>query len=274
MLPDEIVNAYKFIGEDPDVFIQQACSHGNFLESIENEYQDPQDERTQTPVAATEKDAALQKSVEDILLSIFDADEDSIKLIKQDISRAKNRACAQQARDADKLFIELLLLELKEALKTLDLYAVYVAKLKMHASRRVEGLHDFQHRFSKHKLNVAMLTTDECDEKIETIQTEPTESIKQRNRRHAQKSRMKKNKFIENLIKERDEFVLTLEAVENYTTELESSCSFLNDLSKKMNANLMEMRQTLFDRTCVHREKVQQLKSRIAFRVAYRVNFR
>ena len=274
MLPDEIVHAYKLIDEDPDIFIHQSCSHGNFLELFENEYQEPQDEQPKTPVAATEKDAALQKSVEEILLSIFDGDGKSISLIKKEINRAKNRASAQKSRDADKLFTELMFLELKEALKTLGMYDMYIAKLKMHGSRSIEGLYELEQRHSTHKANVALLQAYEFEEKAESISTESTESVKERNRRHAQKSRMKRNKFMEDLTSERDKVVMTLKEVVNYTSALESSCSFLNDLSEEMNASLMELRQNLFDRTCVHYDKHRQLESRMTFRVAYRLNFR
>jgi hypothetical protein len=268
MLPDEIVHAS--FDEDPDVFMQQACGHGNFLQSIALEYQDPQEEESKTPVAATEKEIALQKSVESILLSIFDADETSVVLLKKDIYRVKNRISAQKTRDADKLFTELMLLELKEALETFGQYTAYTAKLRMHASSSVEGLHKFEQRFSTHIANVALLHAYEFKENVE-IQTK--ETVKERNRRHAQKSRNKRNKLIQDLTKERDEIVLTLEEVVKYTSALESSCSFL-ELSEKINAKLMKMRQELFDRTCAHQEKHRQLKSHATFRVAYRVNFR
>jgi hypothetical protein len=268
MLPDEIVHAS--FDEDPDVFMQQACGHGNFLQSIALEYQDPQEEESKAPVPATEKDIALQQSVESILLSIFDADETSVVLLKKDILRAKNRISAQQTRDADKLFMELMLLELKEALETFGQYTAYTTQLRMHASSSVEGLHEFEQRNSTHIANVALLHAYEFRDDTE-IQS--TQTVKERNRRHAQKSRMKRNKFIQDLTKERDEVVVTLEEVVKYTTALEGSCSFL-ELGVEINANLMKMRQKLFDRTCAHQDKHRQLKSHMTFRVAYRVNFR
>lgn len=266
----EIVNALEFIDEDPDVFMQHVCSQGNFLDSVEIEGQDLRAEEKSLPI--TEKDVALQRSVEEILLSMFDADERS--LLRKDFVRVKNRMSAQQTRDADKMFVEKMLFEFKEALETFQLYKTYISKLRMYAST-AESILTFEKRHSTHKENVALLKIHECIENAEDdTPKNPQESVKERNRRHARKSRMKKIKYIENLVKERDEMCVTLEEVVKYTTALEGSCSFLNDLSEEMNAILMDMRQKLFARTCVHHDKFKQLKSHATFRVAYRLNFR
>lgn len=211
------------------------------------------------------------KSTESILLSIFDADD----VTKKDIVRARNRASAKQARDADKLFIQLMLEELKEILETFDLYATYTAHLRMHVSHDAEGMHAFERRHMAHKANVARFLDNDCSEEPPACDLHhATGTIKERNRLHAQKSRRKRSHYIQNLVKERDESFLTLEKIVRYTTALESSCSFLNDLNEYVSADMMEMRQKLFDRTCAHQDKFPQLQSHSTFRTTYRVNFK
>jgi hypothetical protein len=215
------------------------------------------------------------KSTEYILLSMLDADVSNPT--RKDVLRARNRACAQKARAADKLFIQLMQEELKEILETLELYATYTANLRMHSSCDTEAMHVFEQRHMTHKVNVSLLLMNECSEKDNpdaSHQTLPTESIRERNRKHARKSRRKRSQYMIDLTKERDESFLTLEHVMKYTTELESSCSFLEDLNEYVSANLMEVRQKLFDRTCAHHDKYPQLESYLIFRGTYRVNFK
>jgi hypothetical protein len=199
---------------------------------------------------------ADHKSTEYILLSMLDADESTPT--RKDVLRARNRACAQKARAADKLFIQLMQEELKEILETLELYATYTANLRMHSSCDTEAMHVFEQRHMTHKVNVSLLLMNECSEKDNpdaSHQTLPTE-------------------YMVDLTKERDESFLTLDHVMKYTTELESSCSFLEDLNEYVSANLMEVRQKLFDRTCAHHDKYPQLESYLIFRGTYRVNFK
>ena len=214
------------------------------------------------------------KLTESILLSMYDADDST----KKDIARARNRACAQQARDADRLFTELLQKELKEILETFELYATYTAHLRMHVSCDEEGMHTFERRHLAHKANVARHMTNassddppECDQQLS--ESTPA-SIKERNRQHAEKSRRKRSQYMQNLTKEREESLVTLEQIVQYTSALESSCSFLDDLNEYVSADLMELRQKLFDRTCAHQDNSKELQSHLTFRVTYRLNFK
>jgi len=215
------------------------------------------------------------KSTEYILLSMLDADESTPT--RKDVLRARNRACAQKARAADKLFIQSMQEELKEILETLELYATYTTNLRMHSSCDMEAMHLFEQRHMTHKVNVSLLLMNECSEKDNpdaSHQTLPTESIRERNRKHARKSRRKRTQYMNDLTKERDESFLTLEHVMKYTTALESSCSFLEVLNEYVSANLMELRQKLYDRTCTHHDNYAQLQSYLIFRGTYRVNFK
>ena len=214
------------------------------------------------------------KLTESILLSMYDADDTT----KKDMARARNRACAQQARDADRLFIELLQKELNEILETFEMYATYTAHLRMHVSCDAEGMQSFERRHLAHKANIARHTTNassddppECD--LKHGHSTPA-SIKERNRQHAEKSRRKRSQYIQNLTKERDECLVTLEEIVQYTSALESSCSFLDDLNEYVSADLMELRQKLFDRTCAHQDKFRELQSHLTFRATFRVNFK
>jgi hypothetical protein len=209
---------------------------------------------------------------------MFDADDSGPA--KKDVLRARNKACAQRARDADKRFIQLLQAELTEILETFDLYATYTASLRMHVScDKEEGMHMFEQRQMAHKANIKLLLVNGSSDPQQrnpdcSTETLAAESIRDRNRKHAQKSRRKKSQYMNDLTKERDESFLTLEHVMKYTTALESSCSFLNDLNEYVSADMMEMRQKLFDRTCTHQDKFPQLQSHSTFRTTYRVNFK
>ena len=232
----------------------------------------------QSFIEAILKNDATDKCTESILLSMFDADVSTPA--RKDVLRARNKACAQRARDADKLFIQLLQAELKEILATFDLYATYTANLRMHVScDKEEGMHMFEQRHMTHKANIALLLANESSDPQQrnlevSTETLPTESIRERNRKHAQKSRRKKSQYMNDLTKERDETFVTLEQIVKYTTALESSCSFLNDFNEYVSSNLMEIRQKLFDRTCAHQDKYPQLESYLTFRVKHRVNFK
>lgn len=205
------------------------------------------------------------KSTECILLSMFDQDD------RTNVARARNKACAQNARDADKLFIQLMQAELKEMLETFELYATYTANLAMHVSHEKEGMHMFEKRFVAHKAKIELLVIDGDDR---AKHNPDGGSIRERNRQHAQKSRRKKNQYINDLTTERDESFVTLEQIVKYTTALESSCSFLDSLNEYVGPYLMELRQKLFDRTCAHQDKYPQMKSYLIFRGTHRANFK
>ena len=223
------------------------------------------------------KNDASDKCTESILLSMFDADDKSPA--RKDVLRARNKACAQRARDADKLFIQLLQTELKEILETFELYATYTAHLRMHVScDKEECMRMFEQRHKTHKANIALLLVNSSDRQQHnpdcSTETLAAQSLRERNRKHAQKSRRKKSQYMNDLTKERDECFVTLEQIVKYTSALESSCSFLNDFNEYVSANLMEIRQKLFDRTCAHQDKYPQLESYLVFRVKHRVNFK
>jgi len=249
---------YEFDLIDEEALLKECCQQ-SFIESIL-------------------KNDVTQKSTESILLSMFDADDSGPA--RKDVLRVRNKACAQRARDADKRFIQLLQAELKEILETFELYATYTASLRMHVScDKEEGTHMFEQRHMAHKANIKLLLVNGSSDPQQrnpdcSTETLAAESIRDRNRKHAQKSRHKKSQYMNDLTKERDECFVTLEQIVKYTSALESSCSFLSDFNEYVSSNLMEIRQKLFDRTCIHQDKYPQLQSYLTFRGTYRVNFK
>lgn len=215
-----------------------------------------------------------EEYTESILLCMFDAD-DTIPAKK----KVTNKEYAQHARDADKLFVQRMQAELKEMLETFELYATYTRNLSMHVNCDKEDMRLFEQRHMTHKDNVALLqagSDDSNDVKprmSRCAQTLPTESKRTRNRQHAQKSRQKRIRHIRDLTAEREEFFVTLEHIVKYTTTLEISCDFLNDLNEYVNAHVMEIREKLFCRTCAHQDKYQKMRSHLTFRGTYRENF-
>jgi hypothetical protein len=102
-------------------------------------------------------------------------------------------------------------------------------------------------------------------------------TTKERNRIHAEKSRYKKRKFLQDVMDERDACLITLNEVTKYTTTLEGSCSLLNDFNESGDAfmQLVQVRQRLFQRACTHTQQRETLKSILSFRMAHRrSNFR
>jgi hypothetical protein len=214
----------------------------------------------------------VDKSTESILLCMFDADD--IIAAQKDTSKARNRRSAQQARDADKLFMQLLQAELQQIIGTFELYATYTRTLTMHVAFDKEGMHLFAKRHATHKQNVALLEASSDVSPTDVKVEPPAESRQARNRQTAQKSRQKRARYIRDLTKERDEIFVTLEEIVKYTTALESSCSFLDVLNEYVSAPLMEIRQKLFDRTCAHQDKYRELKSHLTYRGTFRANFK
>ena len=211
--------------------------------------------------------------VEKILLSMCDFDDTATTPAnRKEKCQAKNRACAQRARDADRKFAELLLAELENITETFETYATYIGHLKCHVEA-AECSRDVELRCAMHKTNIQKLQKHEvCHSPPKLIGI----STKERNRIHAEKSRYKKMKFLQDITDERDACLITLSRVIEYTTGLESSCSLLNDFNDTGDAfmQLIQIRQKLFQRTCTHTQQHKTLKSRVSFRVVYRSNFR
>jgi hypothetical protein len=242
----------------------------NLLGSGVLDYEDQfhEEKKAKANVKATNKDVEQNEAVENILLSIFYADE---SMTMKEKRRDKNRISAQEGRDADKLYTEKMLVELGELVETFGLYSTYIAELKGRGICGPEST--FEQRSSTHKTNLTILHARENDNCSEALSAKST---KERNRIHAQKSRRKKLKFWQAIEKEREESLLTLtEAIES-TTALEISFSFLNDFRGNAQhfSKLMEIRQRLFDRSCAHQDKYKELKSRLEFRATYRVHFK
>jgi hypothetical protein len=218
---------------------------------------------------ATNSGGVRGDSVEGVLLSMFYSD-DSMNFKER--RRDRNRKCAQEARAADRLYTELMFVELGELVETLGVYCTYIAALERRSICGRAG--NFEQRSSTHKTNLALLQASESDNC--TAATFSATSIKERNRIHARKSRQKKSQFWQKIDKERDASLLTLKDAVEYTTALESACSFLHDFNDPVCdfAKLMEIRQRLFDRTCAHHDKCKEMSSRLAFRATYRDNFK
>ena len=212
--------------------------------------------------------------VENILLSMydFDAGTQTKPANKREMARARNRACAQHARDADRLFTELLFEELSDIAETFDIYATYIGQLKSHATAAECG-RDLELRCVTHKRNMEQLQKHEVCISPHTL---IGVSAKERNRIHAETSRHRKNKFVEDVIQERDASMITLRDVMKYTATLENSCSILNNFFETGHdlIQLIQVRQRLFQRTCTHTQQHETLKSRLTFRGLYRSSFR
>jgi hypothetical protein len=237
-------------------------SLGNGVLDYEDQFR--QEKKPKANVKATNKNVEQNEAVEDILLSIFYADE---SMTIKERRRDNNRKSAQEGRDADKLYTEQMLVELSELVETFGVYSAYIAELKGRGICGPEST--FEERSSAHKKNLTILhasDNDTCSEELSA------KSTKERNRIHARKSRRKKLQFWQNIEKERDESLLTLKEAVEYTTALESSFSFLNDFRGAAQdfSKLMEMRQRLFDRSCAHQDKYKELNTRLAFRTTYR----
>lgn len=213
--------------------------------------------------------------VEQILLSMCNADTQTNHANRKEIVRAKNRVFAQEARDADRMFIELLLVELSNIAETFEMYATYIAQLKSHATAAECG-RELERRCFEHKQNIQKLQTCGDDSSRAQRRSRPTKTRKERNRESAEMSRYRKSKFVDDVMRERDASLITLRDVMKYTATLESSCSLLNDFYETGHdfIQLIQVRQRLFQRTCTHTQQCETLKSRLSFRVMYRSSFR
>lgn len=212
--------------------------------------------------------------VENILLSMcnIDADKPTKSANTKQNTQARNRMFAQEARDADRMFLELLLVELNDIIDTFESYVTYIGQVKCHAPG-AECSRALELRCLAHKENIQRLQTPEVCTSMKTLFGKTN---KERNRIHAGKSRCKKRQLLQDVIHERDASLITLKEVMQYTTTLESSCSLLNDFDETGDAfmQLTQARQRLFQLTCTHTQQQKTLKSRLSFRGLYRLNFR
>jgi hypothetical protein len=98
---------------------------------------------------------------------------------------------------------------------------------------------------------------------------------KERNRIHARSSRQRKQQFVQDLTKQRDESWSTIQDVMRYTTALESTCSVLHDFDETgyILLQLTETRQSLLMRTAAHQRKYDELQSRLSYRAMCREKF-
>lgn len=234
----------------------------NLSENDALEYEDQF--RQAKKVKAKNKNVAQSKPVEDILLSMFYADA---SMTVKERKRDQNKRCAQEGREADKLYTERMLVELGELVETFRLYSTYITELK---GRGICGPQStFDQRSSSHKTTLALLQASDSANCSEALSAKST---KERNRIHAHKSRQKKCQFLQKIEKERDASLLTLKEAVEYTSALESSCSFLSDFNDAVQdlSRAMEIRQRLFDRTCAHQDKYKDFNSRLHFRATYR----
>ena len=227
----------------------------------------------ETPQSDARQDGDCQEhsSLECILLSMRHVDNADKCTNYQHMRRTKNRECAQLSREADREYIHLLLAELNDILKTFEMYVAYTDLLKLHGACAIEITYCFKQCYLTRQNKIAQVQNHEIGKSLETLL-----STKERNRLHAQNSRRKKNRFLLEVIKERDVSLSTLAGVSVDAATLETSCAVLNDFNDNGDAfmELTEMRQGLLRRTHTHTENHQRLKSRLAYRVAYRVNFK
>jgi len=213
----------------------------------------------------------LQEAVHDhymqsMLLSMWDADvletrTEQLSEIKD--KKTRNRLSAQLARAGDKEYVDLMLAELQNLTETFDVYAKYIMQLKVHATDAVQSTVNLEHIYAHNKI-VMPEQSDVAASEQELLGM----SRKERNRIHAQKSRERKQKFVQDLIQQRDKSWSTLQEVMEYTTALEGACSVLHDFDDTgyVLLQLTETRQRLLMRTGAHKQKFEQLRTRASFR--------
>jgi hypothetical protein len=220
------------------------------------------------------QDAVHHDFVHNLLLSMWDADAPEAgdaPSAKTD-RKTKNRLSAQQARLLDKQYASLMLTELEGLTDTFEMYAAYITQLKAHAVHAVDSMQRLEQMHAQNKTKIAMLQQRETVTSPPTLMGMPT---KDRNRIHARTSRQRKQQFVEDLIKQRDESWSTLQDVMQYTTALESACRVLHDFDDTgyILLQLTETRQSLLMRSGAYERKYEELKSRAEYRALQREKF-
>jgi hypothetical protein len=217
------------------------------------------------------QEALHQDLVHNVFLDMWDEDatvpSDDDVITKTD-RRTKNRLSAQQARSGDKQYVQLLLTELESLTETFEMYTAYITQLKVHAVDAVDSMQRLEEMHEQNKIKIAMLQHSDKSHAAPTLMGMPT---KDRNRIHARTSRQRKHQFVQDLIKQRDESWCTMQDVMQYTTALEGACSF--DDTGYILLQLTETRQSLLMRTGAHKQKFDDLRSRVSFRLKQREKF-
>lgn len=223
----------------------------------------------------------LQTAVHDdilqsLLLSLWDVDESEPRIDQKSTPvdrRTRNRVLAQQARSADKEYVKFMLTELHTFTETFEMYADYITELKVDATGAVSGTLSVEQICVQNRSKVKIL---QDSDKFNAAEPRPEIPRKQRNRIHAQNSRKRKQDFMQDLTKQRDESWSTMQDVMQYTTALESDCSVLNDFDDTgaMLLQLTETRQRLLMRTSAHKQKYEELQCRLSYRAMLREKMR
>ena len=221
------------------------------------------------------QDAVHHDFVHNLLLGMWDADapapSNDAPVTKTD-RKTKNRLSAQQARLVDKQYANLMLKELDSLTDTFEMYTTYITQLKAHAGHAVDSMERLKQMHAQNKIKIAMLQHRETVSSPPTLMGMPT---KERNRIHARSSRQRKQQFVQDLTKQRDESWSTIQDVMRYTTALESTCSVLHDFDDTgyILLQLTETRQSLLMRTAAHQRKYDELQSRLSYRAMCREKF-
>ena len=214
--------------------------------------------------------------LESLLLSLWDADAPEPRIDRPKTpadKRTRNRVLAQQARSVDKQYVDLMLKELHRFTETFEMYADYIAELKVDAAEAVNSMLNLEQICAQNRTKIKMLQESEKGSAAEPMPEIPR---KQRNRIHAQNSRKRKHDFVEYLITQRDESWSTMQEVMQYTTALERACSVLNDFDDNgsMLLQLTETRQRLLMRTSAHKQQYEELQCRLSYRAIVREKMR
>jgi hypothetical protein len=209
--------------------------------------------------------------VHNLLLSMWDADAPEPRIDKPSAKidrKTKNRLSAQRAREADKQYVKLLLAELDMLTESFELHASYITQLKLHATKAVDSMAVLEDAHARNKVKIAMLQPSDVVNALPTLVGVPT---KDRNRMHARTSRQRKRDYMHEVMKQRDESWSTLQGVMRYTTALESTCSVLHDFDDTgcILMQLTETRQRLLMRTGAHKQKCEELQSRLSYRAIH-----
>jgi hypothetical protein len=220
------------------------------------------------------QEALHHEFVHNLLLNMWDADapEPGDEPRAKTDRKSQNRLSAQRARSAEKEYVKLLLVELENLTETFELYKAYIAQLKVHAADAVDSMVRLEQMHEQNKLKITMLQQSDTVSSPPTLMGMPT---KERNRIHARTSRQRKQRFVEDLIRQRDESWSTLQDVTEYTTVLEGACSVLHDFDDTgyILLQLTETRQRLLMRVGAHKQKYEDLKSRSSHRAMHREKF-
>jgi len=182
--------------------------------------------------------------------------------------KTKNRLSAKLGRAADKEYVSLMFTELESLTETFEAYKAYIMQLKVHATKAVDSMASLEGKHEQNKVKISELV-QQAERAANTLIGVPS---KVRNRIHAQSSRNRKHKLMQDLINQRDESWSTIKDVKEYTTALEGVCSVLHDFDDTgfILLQLTETRHGLLMRTSTHTQKYEELESHLTFRALCR----